>query len=187
MIVLKKPDYVVIKRWVGAGNRILLGLIFMAAGLGKIFITQADPTKVLFNPFPDFMASTFNTAIFTWLPRIELVIGALLIVGILVKPMLILSGTLSLAFIINNSYLLTRGLGYEPCSCFGILDRWLKAELSTTGSLVFDIVMMGMAFIILFWSKPGHFSIHLRQPKHRHPLASGDQLVESRNGAYPAK
>ncbi len=162
MFEFVKPGLVEARKWGGTGSRVLLGLIFVAAGVGKM-LTQGDPTKMLFNPFPDYMTATFNAAIFTWLPRVELCIGILLILGIIVKPMAVLSAALALSFIVNNSYLLMKGLGYEPCTCFGILDSWLKAERSTTGSLFLDIVMLSMALIVIFWSKSGHLSVHLRR------------------------
>ncbi len=139
------------RRWAGIGARVLLGAIFVAAGFGKMF-TRADPAEMIFNPFPGFMAGAFDAAVYTWLPRIELVMGVLLIIGIATGIMAFIAAGLSSAFIVNNAWLLSQGLGLEPCSCFGILDRWLRAELSTRGSLIFDVVMLGLVAVTLLWS-----------------------------------
>ncbi len=152
------PFFLAVKKWAAVVARVLLGLVFVAAGLGKVF-EGADPRKMLFNPFPDFLQSAFNAAIFSWLPRIELVIGLLLLIGIAAKIMAVIAGCMATAFAINNAWLLGLGLGYEPCSCFGVLDRWLKAELSTQGSLIFDIVMLGLVLVVLFWGNGGLFTI----------------------------
>ena len=57
-------------------------------------------------------------------------------------------------FIANNSWLLSHGLGHEPCDCFGILDRIFQGELSTIGALYLDIGMLALALAIIF-SHPG--------------------------------
>ena len=146
------PFFPTVKKWAAVVARVLLGLVFVAAGLGKVF-EGADPRKMLFNPFPDFLQSAFNAAIFSWLPRIELIIGLLLLIGIAARIMAVIAGCLAAAFAINNAWLLGRGLGYEPCTCFGVLDTWLKAELSTQSSLIIDIVMLGLVLVVLFWSR----------------------------------
>jgi len=138
---------------------IILGIIFFAAGLGKL-LTEAEGFKMIFNPFPDFLASAFANTIFIWLPYIEIVIGLLLIIGIVPKLMAILSAVLIVGFITNNAWLLSRGLGYEPCTCFGILDRIIGVELSTTGSLYLDIVMLALVLIIVFCHQSSFLNVH---------------------------
>ena len=135
--------------WLAIGASIILGLIFVASGLGKL-LSEAESFQNIFNPFPDFLAPAFAEAIFSWLPFIELIVGLLLIVGIAAKAMAVFSSVLIAGFITNNSYLLSHGLGYEPCECFGILQRITQVELSTVGALYLDIGMLALALIILF-------------------------------------
>ncbi len=145
--------------WVSVGASIILGLIFVIAGLGKL-LSQAESFKTIFNPFPDLLAPVFAEAVFSWLPYIELVVGLLLIIGIMAKLMAIFASVLIAGFIINNSWMLSRGLGYEPCGCFGIMERILQVELSTTGALYLDIGMLALALIILFWYRSNFLNIY---------------------------
>ena len=92
--------------WVSVGASIILGVIFVVSGLGKL-LSQAESFKTIFNPFPDFWAPVFAEAVFSWLPFIELIIGLLLIVGISANLMAVFSAVLIAGFITNNSYLLT--------------------------------------------------------------------------------
>jgi uncharacterized membrane protein YphA (DoxX/SURF4 family) len=138
---------------------IILGIIFLAAGLGKL-LTDVEGFTVIFNPFPGFLASAFSDAIFIWLPYLEVVIGLLLILGILPKLMAVLSVVLIAGFITNKAWLLSQGLGYEPCTCFGIIDRILGIELSTRGSLSLDIIMLVLVLIVVLWHRSNFFNIY---------------------------
>jgi len=145
--------------WVSVGACITLGLIFIVSGLGKL-LSEAESFTTIFNPFPDFLAPFFAEAIFSWLPFIELIIGLLLIVGISTKLMAVFSSVLIAGFIINNSYLISRGLGYKPCECLGIMERIIQVELSTTGALYLDIGMLVLVLIILFCYQSNFLNIH---------------------------
>ena len=138
---------------------IVLGIIFVAAGFGKL-LTDVEGFTKIFNPFPGFLASAFADAIFIWLPYLEIVIGLLLIIGVLPKLMAVISAVLIVGFITDKVWLLSQGLGYEPCTCFGVLDRILGVEISTTGSLYLDVIMLVLVIIILFWHKSSFFNIY---------------------------
>jgi hypothetical protein len=88
------------------------------------------------------------------------VIGLLLILGILPKLMAVLSVVLIAGFITNKAWLLSQGLGYEPCTCFGIIDRILGIELSTRGSLSLDIIMLVLVLIVVLWHRSNFFNIY---------------------------
>ena len=145
---------------IGIGVSIILGIIFVAAGLGKL-LTDAYSYKMIFSPFPpDFLSTALTYAILSWFPYVETVIGLLLIIGIMPKFMSLLSAVLIAGFITNNAWRLSRGLGYEPCTCFGILDRIMELKLSTTGALYLDIVMLALVLIIVFCHKSSFFNIY---------------------------
>lgn len=135
--------------WVSIGASVILGLLFVAAGLGKL-LSPAESFKAIFNPFPAFLSPFFTEFIFSWLPYIEIVIGLLLILGILAKVTAAFSSVLIAGFIINNSWLLRQGLGYEPCDCFGIWERITQVEFSTLQALYLDVVMLVLVMLILF-------------------------------------
>jgi len=135
--------------WVSAGASIILGLIFVTAGLGKL-LQQTETFKIFYTPHMPFLTPVLASAVPIWLPRIELIVGLLLIIGIATKVTAIFSLVLIAAFIAINSWLLSQGLGYQPCACFGILERIFRGTFSTTGALYLDIGMLALAFITVF-------------------------------------
>ena len=143
------------KHWIGVWASILLGLIFVAAGLGKA-LYRAEA----FVFFPDFLPIAFAKSVFIWLPAIEVVVGLLLIFGIAAKLVATFSLVLIAGFIANNSLLLSLGLGDEPCGCFGIAETIAQARLSTIGSLYLDVVMLVLVLVLLFCYQRNFFNIY---------------------------
>ena len=121
------------KYWIGVGASIILGLIFATAGLGKL-LHQAEAYKLFF--FPDFLTLSLAKFVFIWFPRIELIIGLLLVVGMATKLVTVFSSVLIAGFITNNVWLLIQGLGDKPCGCFGVAERMAQAH---TGRLERDL------------------------------------------------
>ena len=139
------------KFWAGVGASILLGLIFLASGLGKLLSQEEFLTVIIPKTFlTPFMANL----VAHWLPWVEVVLGFLLIFGIASKLMASLSTVLTIAFIVNNSWLISHGLGYEPCGCFGTFERMFLGELSTIESLYLDIGLLALIAVIwLFYPR----------------------------------
>jgi uncharacterized membrane protein YphA (DoxX/SURF4 family) len=159
--MLVKPDFKGIvrnKHWIGVGAGLILGLIFIVAGLGKL-LHQPDTVRIFFIPLPYFLTQAMAKAVLNWLPVIELTIGFLLVVGIAPKLVATFSTVLIIGFITHSSLLIGRGLGSEPCDCFGKRKIVPYTELSVIGSLYFDIVMLVLVFIILFWYKSNFLNI----------------------------
>jgi len=146
------------KHWISVGASIILGLIFVVAGVGKL-LQQPEAVRIFFIPLPDFLPATLAKAVFNWLPRIELMVGLLLIIGIAPKLVATFSSALIAGFIAHGSLLIRRGLGSEPCDCFGKLKIVPYTELSIIGSLYLDIVMLALILIILFCYQRNFFSI----------------------------
>jgi len=141
------------KHWLAIGASILLGLVFIVSGLGKLPYHGEFLALILSKSF-----LTLPQAIIVarWVPWVELVLGSLLIIGIAAKLMAAFSSALIVAFIANNSWMISQGLGYEPCGCFGMVERITQARVSTVGSLYIDIGMLALALIILL-CYPGNF------------------------------
>ncbi|MFQ6122219.1 MAG: MauE/DoxX family redox-associated membrane protein [Dehalococcoidales bacterium] len=143
------------KHWIGVWACLFLGLIFVAAGLGKA-LHRAEA----FMFFPDFLPPALAKVIFVWLPAIELTVGLLLITGIAAKFVATFSLMPIAGFMANNSLLLSLGLGYEPCECFGIAETLTQAKLSIIGALYLDIVMLALVLVILFCYQRNFFNIY---------------------------
>ena len=145
------------KHGIGVGAGIILGLIFAVAGLGKL-LHQAEAFELFF--FPDFLTPALAKAVFIWLPRVELIIGLLLITGLAAKLVTTFSLVLILGFITNNVWLLIQGLGDKPCGCFGMAERIAQAKLSILGALYLDVVMLVLVLIILVCYQGNFFNIY---------------------------
>ena len=133
------------KHWLAIGACILLGLIFFTFGLGKL------PNH------GEFLALTLSKSFLTlsqaiivarWLPWIEVVLGSLLIIGIAAKFVASLSTALIVAFIANNSWMISLGLGDEPCGCPPQIEN--LGTMSVIDSLYLDMGMLVLVLIILF-------------------------------------
>ncbi len=138
--------------WGAIGASIILGLIFVIAGLGKL-LNQADFLTVI--RADTFLTPTLAQVVAYVLPWIEIALGVFLILGISAKLAAIFSSVLIATFIANNSWLIAHGLAYKPCGCFGPFEKVLLGELSTMESLFLDIGMLVLVSIILYC--PGHF------------------------------
>ncbi|UCH42966.1 MAG: DoxX family protein [Dehalococcoidales bacterium] len=127
--------------WISLGASVLLGLVFLTAGVGKLlgegaFLLQVS-TLVL-NP-------AVASAIAAILPWVEIVLGTLLLTGIATRIAAGTSALLIASFIYYNGWMISQGFGFEPCGCLGIMERLLGDELSTTQSLYIDIGLLVLA------------------------------------------
>jgi len=141
------------KHWLAIGASILLGLVFIVSGLGKLpyhgeFLALVLSKSLLTLPQAIIIAH--------WVPWVELVLGSLLIIGIAAKFMASFSAALIVVFIANNSWMISLGLGGEPCGCFGNVEHLALAQLSNIEALYLDIGMLALTVIILF-CYPGNF------------------------------
>ena len=141
----------------GIGSGIILGIIFVTSGAGKI----ADPIGFLtLLSYTSFLPLELSIIVVQWLPWVELVLGLYLITGIAAKIFSSVSCLLVIGFIFHNSWLITHGLATEDCGCFGRIENILEIErlvtLSSQSALYMDIGMLALIVIVLF-CYPGKF------------------------------
>jgi uncharacterized membrane protein YphA (DoxX/SURF4 family) len=122
--------------------RIALGVVFITSGAGKLsegaaFVDQVEGANIL----PHALARFYGTA----LPWVEIVVGALLILGLFSRFAAGIGGLAALSFIIGNSTRIYQGL-YGECGCFGNIAF---LQFSTRDALIVDFVLMIMAIQIL--------------------------------------
>lgn len=133
--------------WIAFVASILLALVFLTSGVGKLMGQSAFLLAVPATYILGFEVSNF---IATWLPWLELVLGLCLLVGIFPQIAAGISTLLVAAFILHNGWMIGQGLGYEPCGCLGIMDQIFGGKLSTIGSLYVDIGMVALALAVYF-------------------------------------
>lgn len=145
------------KRWAGIGSSMLLGIIFVTSGVGKI----DDPSELItLLSYNSFLPHNIILLIAYWLPWVELLLGLYLIVGLSAKIFSGVSCFLVAGFIFTNAWLITRGLANKSCGCFGGIENALKIErqvtLTSQGALYMDIGMLVLILVILLYY-PGKF------------------------------
>jgi len=144
-----KPRFVVISA------ALLAGLVLLVSGTGKL-PGQTEFVDALLKSF-----WTPNVARFigSYLPWIELCLGALLVFGIFPRIAAVLCLPLIIGFIMNNSWALINGVeAFPECAyCFGVWEEFL-GDLPPTGALVIDIVLLCLVLIVLLLHKENLFA-----------------------------
>jgi len=103
------------REWVGTVLRLVTGGVWLVAGALKL----PDPASSVravraYDLLPEAIVPTVGHL----LPVVEVVIGACLILGLLVRGMSVASAALFLAFIVGIASAWSRGLQID-CGCFG--------------------------------------------------------------------
>jgi uncharacterized membrane protein YphA (DoxX/SURF4 family) len=139
------------KYLVGIWCCVLLSLVFILAGIGKLFANLPTETDFLQNLSPVF---TFSPFITEWIPYIlpwfEVMVGLLLLLQ-LYTPIIVLFLCVPLVtcFLINNYWMIVSGMNYAECNnCFGVFEKFIS--LNPTQAFVFDIILFVLCCIIVF-------------------------------------
>jgi uncharacterized membrane protein YphA (DoxX/SURF4 family) len=104
-----------VKQWIGLLARLIVGGIDLVAGLSKFSDPAGNVRSVrAYRILPESVVPTVGHA----LPTVEIVVGALLILGLFTRAMAVVSTLFFLAFIIGISSAWARGLEIN-CGCFG--------------------------------------------------------------------
>lgn len=120
--------------------RLILGAIFLASGVGKLLEPAGQFAHILeaYRLVPELVIPL----IATWLPWVELLLGAYLVSGFETRWAGSASAFLFVVFSAAIATNLAIGAPLEECGCFGAL---LKKEGATL-ALVGDLLMMGLSF-----------------------------------------
>ena len=110
-----KEKFTIWQPWLGLLARLILGGVLFTAGYLKIGTPDKSQMAVrAYEILPNSIANTLGLV----LPFLEILIGALLILGSLTRAMAALGGFTMLIFIIAISQAWARGLNID-CGCFG--------------------------------------------------------------------
>ena len=103
------------KEWFGTLARLVVGGVWLAAGLLKVSDGAASVRAVrAFRLLPESVVPTVGHA----LPALEIVVGLALVLGVLTRGTAVVSSLLQVAFIIGIASAWARGLEIK-CCCFG--------------------------------------------------------------------
>jgi uncharacterized membrane protein YphA (DoxX/SURF4 family) len=104
-----------VSRWLATLARLLLGVVWLVAGLAKIGDLDASVRAVrAYRLLPEMLAQVVGAA----LPPAEVLLGLLLVVGLFVRASAVLSALLMSAFVAGIASAWARGLQID-CGCFG--------------------------------------------------------------------
>ena len=133
-----------VSKWVNFGNtalvlRIVLGSIFILAGIGKL----VQGNQFLLLAGYQFLPQSLVYPLDLILPWAELTLGTLLLTGYYFKLTRYISIIFILTFIGANSYYLLSG-SQVPCDCFGGMLRLTHGQ-----SLMLDVVMLLLSLVLI--------------------------------------
>jgi len=138
-----KENFVKLQPWFGLVARLILGGVLFAAGYLKVGTPDKSQMAVrAYEMLPISVANFLGLV----LPPIEIVIGALLIVGALTRVMAALGGFTMIVFIIAIAQAWARGLNID-CGCFGGGGAIDPGETKYFQEILRDL---GLAFLAVY-------------------------------------
>jgi len=138
-----KENFVKLQPWFGLVARLILGGVLFAAGYLKV--GKPDKSQMAVRAYEMLPISVANFLGLV-LPPIEIVIGALLIVGALTRVMAALGGFTMIVFIIAIAQAWARGLNID-CGCFGGGGAVEPGETKYFQEILRDL---GLAFLAVY-------------------------------------
>jgi len=127
--------------------RVALGVIFIVAALPKIMRPDLFAWSIAYyRMVPDNMINLMAIA----LPWIELVCGVALIVGVAIRPNLLVIAAMLAIFIVAISLAISRDLDIS-CGCFSTGSE--KAASMTRWTLYWDIIWLAMSVHALVFDR----------------------------------
>jgi uncharacterized membrane protein YphA (DoxX/SURF4 family) len=131
---------------------ILLGLVLLVAGIGKLpgltelgtFPGQDEFISYIFGSFWPTIAF-FVTDILPW---VEVILGLVLVLGIYPRIAAVLSLPLIVGFMTNNIWAISHGKTFGSCGCWGVFES-LFGNTTPPQALGLDIVLLFLALTII--------------------------------------
>jgi uncharacterized membrane protein YphA (DoxX/SURF4 family) len=140
--------------WAGLGARLVVGGIWLWAGLLKVGDPPASVTAVrAYQLLPAGLADVVGRL----LPMLELVVGACLVLGLLSRASAGLSALLQLAFVIGIASVWLRGISID-CGCFGDGGYDPDAASAYPWEIARDIGLTALS-LLLVWQRRTPWSL----------------------------
>jgi putative oxidoreductase len=123
---------------------ILLGLVLLVSGAGKL-PGQAEFVDVLLGSFWTPTIAFFISHVLPW---IEVILGAVLLLGVFPRIAAVLSLPLIVGFMTNNIWAISQGKTFGSCGCWGIFEE-LFGGMTPVQALGMDIALLFLALTII--------------------------------------
>jgi uncharacterized membrane protein YphA (DoxX/SURF4 family) len=162
------------KQWVGVVARLIVGLVDVVAGLAKFSDPAGNVRQVrAFRILPESLVPTVGHA----LPTVEIVIGAMLILGILTRSFAVLAALFFLAFIVGIASAWARGMEIN-CGCFGSRGVPADPQRQYAIDIARDIGLLICSLWLVIWPRTRIALDNLLFPHHER-LADGEGSEEA--------
>ena len=162
------------KHWIGVLARLIVGVVDVWAGVVKFPDPAANVRQVrAFQILPEAVVPTVGHA----LPTVEILIGAMLILGLLTRTFAVLAGIFFVAFIIGIASAWARGLEIN-CGCFGSHGVPADPHRQYAVDIARDLGLVICAVWLVVWPRTRLALDNLLFPHHER-LADGDESEEA--------
>jgi uncharacterized membrane protein YphA (DoxX/SURF4 family) len=151
---VRAPGHAV-SRWFATLARLVLGAVWLVAGLAKIGDLDESVRAVrAYRLLPEVLAQVVGSA----LPLAEVLLGVLLVAGIFVRAFAVLSALLMAVFVAGIASAWARGLQID-CGCFGSGGELAAGAEPTYGwELARDSGLFLLALLLARWP-PGYYAL----------------------------
>jgi uncharacterized membrane protein YphA (DoxX/SURF4 family) len=163
-----------VKHWIGVLARLIVGVVDVWAGVVKFPDPAGNVRQVrAFQILPEAVVPTVGHA----LPTVEILIGAMLILGLLTRTFAVLAGIFFVAFIIGIASAWARGLEIN-CGCFGSHGVPADPHRQYAVDIARDLGLVICAVWLVVWPRTRLALDNLLFPHHER-LADGDESEEA--------
>jgi uncharacterized membrane protein YphA (DoxX/SURF4 family) len=136
---------------IGLIASVLLGLILLTSGIGKLFMGVPAQLEFMSQISPVFgLPESWIKLLVYIIPWVEILLGLFLILQLFTSFVAITCVPLVIGFITNNVWMLMNGSEFTNCnSCFGVFEQWWGG-LSPLQALSIDMFMFGLILVTVF-------------------------------------
>lgn len=131
--------------WLGPGARLVVGGVWIWAGLRKLPDPAASIESVRAY---ELLPASFVEPVGYLLPPLEVVIGVALVLGLMTRGSALLSALLLVAFVIGISSAWARGLEID-CGCFGDGGANPDAASQYPWEIARDVVLLALSLVLV--------------------------------------
>lgn len=138
-----------VAEWVGLVFRLILGVVLLVAGLLKVGdLEQSYRATLAYDLFDPQMSKIIGYA----LPIIEILVGALLIVGLFTRVSAVLGTGMMVAFIFGIASVWARGISLD-CGCFGGGGLVEAEQTEYFQEILRDLALVICGLWLVIWPK----------------------------------
>lgn len=145
---------VAVSRWWGLVARLGAGGVWIVAGALKLPDPAGSVRAVrAYDILPESVTSTFGHL----LPIVEVVIGAMLVLGLLTRGAAVVSAVLFVMFVVGIASVWARGISIE-CGCFGGGGEKAGAASSYPWEIARDVGLLALS-LFLVWLRRTRYAL----------------------------